>query len=209
MHAHTHTHTHNTHTHTHTVASIDRQNQMPVLEGGTVEIWCETGLSDSRVVDSTFQFRGRSGDCPLEHNPNPNPNPVFGGYSSWILNRKATEPYTCGLFIENIQPSDTGDYYCEVNVHKAYIMGTTTPMKSSPLHIELTSPNSTTWILEIVIPAVAGGVGVVLLIVILVVCCVVCYYCRRRHPDNQPQPLPDGPPHAREFCSHERFQPTD
>ena len=174
---------------------------MPVLEGGAVEIWCETGLSDSRVVDSTFQFRGRTGDCPLEHNPDPNPNPAFDGYSNWILNRKATEPYTCGLFIEIIQPSDSGDYYCEVNVHKAYIMGTTTPVKSSPLHIEVTSSNSTMWILEIVVPAaVAGGVGLVLVVVILVVCCVVCYYCGRRHAHN-PRPRPHGPAHPREFGS--------
>ena len=154
-----------------------------------------------QYVIATESWAGPGNEA--KHNPNPNPNPVFGGYSNWIINRKATEPYTCGLFIENIQPSDTGDYYCAVNVHKAYIMGTTTPVKSGPLHIEVTAPNSTVWI--IVIPAVAGGVGVVLLVVILVVCCVVCYYCGRRHADNQPQPQPQpqphGPPHPREFGS--------
>ena len=190
-----------THTHTHTHSCFHRlQKWNASFRGRSCWDLVWTGLSDSRVVDSTFQFRGHTGSCPLEHNPNPNPNPVFGGYSSWILNRKPTEPYTCGLFIENIQPSDSGDYYCEVNVHKAYIMGTTTPVKSSPLHIEVTSSNSTMWILEIVVPAAVGGVGLVLLVVILVVCCVVCYYCGRRHAHN-PQPQPHGPPHPREFGS--------
>ena len=62
------------------------------------------------------------------------------------------------------------------------------------------------WILEIVYPGVAGGVGVMLLVVVLVVCCVVCYYCGRRHADNQPRPQPHGQPHLCEFGSQ---QPTD
>ena len=176
---------------------------MPVLEDEAVEIWCETGLSDSRVVESSFHFRGRTGPCPSQHNPHPNPNPAFGGYSYWIVTRKAAEPYTCGLLIQNIQPSDSGDYYCEVDVHKVYIIGTPTPVKSRPLHIEVTSPNSTSnpLILEIVIPI--AGAGLVLLVVILVVCCLVCYYCGKRRRDNhhpQPLPRPDGPQHPREFC---------
>ena len=36
-----------THTHMHTDAFINCQNEMPVLEGEAVEIWCEIGLSDS------------------------------------------------------------------------------------------------------------------------------------------------------------------
>ena len=120
-----------THTHTHTDVSIESPNEMPVSEGSTLVIYCKTGLLDSRSVQSTFRH--------LDHEVQCNSVNVNSGDSTWVVNRTNHQPYTCTLYIESIQPLDSGDYYCDVGEHN--------PLQSSPLRVEVaavTSPTSAT-----------------------------------------------------------------
>ena len=144
-----------------------------------MDIWCETGLPDSRVVHTTFTFEGRQGICASSY--------VHDGHSIWRVRRNESEPYTCGLHIENIQPSDSGDYYCEVN-----LPGTHDTVRSSIVHVEVAStnpnpnPNPNVLILETVIPSVGGLLILVVPALIITVACVVV---RRHRQDNPDEPV--------------------
>ena len=181
---HTHIRTHTctclSHIHTPTFsftdATIECPNKMPVAEGSSVFIWCGTGLSDSRVVQTTFVFGGRKGICASSY-----------VHSGWRVSRNESEPYTCGLHIENIQPSDSGEYYCEVN-----LPGTLDTVRSTIVHVEVAStnpnpnPNPNVLILETVIPSVGGLLILVIPALIITVACIVIRKHRQgRHHDDQ------------------------
>ena len=143
---------------------------MPVSEGSTVVIQCKTGLQDSRRVKTTFKFADYEKQCP--HNT----VPVHHDSSTWVVNRTDHEPYTCTLYIEDIKPMDSGNYYCEEKI--PYVLN---PVISDPLYIEATSNNFNTLILETTIPA-SAVVLILLVIVVLVVvgCFAVAPRCRIR-----------------------------
>ena len=138
-------------------------------------IWCGTGLLDSRVVQTTFVFGGRKGICASSY-----------VHSGWRVSRNESEPYTCGLHIENIQPSDSGEYYCEVN-----LPGTLDTVRSTIVHVEVAStnpnpnPNPNVLILETVIPSVGGLLILVIPALIITVACIVIRRHRQgRHHDD-------------------------
>ena len=131
-------------------------------------IYCKTGWSNSLSIQSTFRHLDHKGQC--------DPVNVNSGDSTWVVNRTNHQPYTCTLYIENIQSSDSGYYYCDVGGHN--------PVISSPLHVEVTSPTSATrptsnkLILWTTIPIV----GVVLITgLILVVVYMVYNFTASRH----------------------------
>ena len=175
----THTHTHDmrafTHSYTHTPlithtdAIIECPNEMPVSEGSSVDIWCETGLPDSRVVHTTFTFEGRQGICASSY--------VQVDHSSWRVIRNESEPYTCGLHIDDIQPSDSGEYYCEVN-----LPGTLNTVRSSICIVQVEGASNPDVILETVIPSVGGLLILVIPALLITVACVVIR--RHRHPHH-------------------------
>lgn len=144
----------------HTGATIKCPNEMPVSKGSSAVIWCETGLPDSQNVQITFHFYGRKGECPHAVHV----QRALASHSNWMANRNDIEPYTCGLYIQNMQLSDSGDYYCEV-----IIPSTNITVKSSSLRIEVASPNPVKLPLEIVIP-VASVSGLLILILSVILC---------------------------------------
>ena len=173
--------------HMHSDVTIECPNKMPVPEGSSVVIWCETGLSDSQLVQVVFKFWGREGTCPSVH--------VDDGHSSWTVKRNESEPYTCGLHIDNIQPSDSGDYYCDVN-----LPGTLT-VRSNIVHVEVASEPTNLGInvpliLETTIP---GGIMLILIVltVTITVTCIVHHRNRNRqgphHQDERNRLLPRNP----------------
>ena len=167
-----------------TGATIKCPNEMPVSEGSSAVILCETGLPDSRNVQITFHFYDRKEECPHAVVQR-----ALGSHSNWMAIRNHIEPYTCGLYIQNMQLSDSGDYYCEVSIPSTNIT-----VKSSSLRIEVASPNPVKLTLEIVIP-VASVSG--LLILVLSVMLVVCFVRRHRQrrlveADNPRDPLVQG-----------------
>jgi len=150
-------------------ATIKCPNEMPVSEGSSAVIWCETGLPDSRNVPITFNFYGRKEECPHAVQQ------ASGSHSNWMANRNDTEPYTCGLHIQNMQLSDSGDYYCEVSIPSTNIT-----VKSSTLNIEVAPPNLVKLPLEIVIP-VASVCGLLILVLsVMLVACFVPRHCQGR-----------------------------
>jgi len=156
---------------------------MPVSEGSSAVIWCETGLPDSRNVQITFHFYDRKGECPHAVQQ------ALGSHSSWMANRNDIEPYTCGLYMQNMQLSDSGDYYCEVSIPSTNIT-----VKSSTLNIEVAPPNLVKLPLEIVIP-VASVCGLLILVLsVMLVAYFVHRLCRRRpvEADNPRDPLMQG-----------------
>ena len=165
----------------HTGATLECRNEMPVSEGSSVVIWCETGLPDSRNTEIAFHFYGRRGECP------PAVLQASGGHSNWMANRNESEPYTCGLYIQNMQPSDSGDYYCEVSVPSTNIT-----VKSSSLYIEVASPNPVEVPLEISIPVAAGGGLLILVLSVMLVACFVVRRCWIRPVDGDQIPLIQG-----------------
>jgi len=164
-----------------TGATIKCPNEMPVSEGSSAVIWCETGLPDSRNVPITFHFYGRKEECPHAVQQ------ASGGHSNWMANRNDTEPYTCGLHIQNMQLSDSGDYYCEVSIPSTNIT-----VKSSTLNIEVASPNHVQLPLGIAIPVVSVSGLLILILSVMLVACFVPRHCQRRPFDNPRNPLVQG-----------------
>lgn len=103
-----------------------------------------------------------------------------------MANRSEIEPYTCGLYIQNMQLSDSGDYYCEVGIPSTNIT-----VKSSSLSIEVASPNPVKLPLEIVIPVASVSGLLILILSVMLVACFVPRHCQRRpvEPDNPHIPL--------------------
>ena len=134
-----------------------------------MDIWCETGLPDSRVVHTTFTFEGRQGICGSSY--------VQVDHSSWRVIHNESEPYTCGLHIDDIQPSDSGEYYCEVN-----LPGTLDTVRSSICIVQVEGASNPDVILETVIPSVGGLLILVVPALLITVACVVIR--RHRHPDD-------------------------
>ena len=149
-------------------------------------IWCKTGLSNSLPVQTTFKFLSRSGSCNSVHNNSEG--------STWIVNRTDHKPHTCTLYIEGIQPSDSGDYFCEVKIRSV-----SDPVRSGPLHVEVTSENFNfnynELLMEITIPA--GGLVLILLVVLVLVVVVYNFVARRRRHrggGQAPEPHPGEDP---------------
>ena len=140
-------------------------------------IYCKTGLLDSHSVQSTFRH--------LDHEVQCNSVNVNSGDSTWVVNRTNHQPYTCTLYIESIQLSDSGDYYCEVS-----IPGMLNPVVSGPLHVEVV-PTSTNFN-GLILWTTLGGTVVLIAVLILV---VVVYNLKTSHHPIAPQPDYQDDPH--------------
>ena len=132
-------------------------------------IYCKTGLSNSLGIQLTFQH--------LDHEEQCNPVNVDSGVSTWFINHTDN---MCTLYIENIQPSDSGNYFCKVG-----------PVLSSPLHVEVASgtlptptthSTSTKLILFTTIPIV--GVVLITGLILLLVYKVYNFTASHRHGDR-------------------------
>ena len=143
-----------------------------------MKIWCKTGLSNSRRLQTTFKFLNRNGSCNSLH--------INSGDSTWIVNRTVDKPYTCTLYIEDIRLSDSGEYYCEVKIPSVH-----EPILSGPLYVEVVASenfNSNELILETTIPA--GALVLIVLVIFILVVVVYKLERRRRHLVGREPPAP-------------------
>ena len=161
-----------------------------------MKIWCKTGLSNSRRLQTTFKFLSRNVSCNSVHSNS--------GDNTWIVNRTVNKPYTCTLYIEDIRLSDSGEYYCEVK-----IASVRNPVISGPLHVEVVASenfNSNELILEITI--LAGALVLILLLIFILVFMVYNFVVaqRRRRLEGREAPAPAARPVPEEDPRHPLVQ---
>jgi len=168
-------------------------DEMPIPEGGLVNLQCSAGLPHTFDLKEEFYFDNQNWTC--------HPLTTYSQPGRRNVHRNPNHHYDCELEISNAQVSDSGYYQCSV-----YIPGHDPPLMSRTLQLQVVSSLSTDAIVSV-------GLGAILAVLLLLLATLAVYkVCKsvrvrgrdpeRRHllPRNQddqngaPQPLPQPQP---------------